>query len=93
MDNMPHIRIELRGLGQMIAGQIMVRSNEFESAVAKALDELIANGRLEQLVRLEVEKIIPLAVESALHSYQVHDKLRDIIIMALAPIKGPKHEN
>lgn len=84
MSDFPNLRVQLNGLGRKIEGAIFAEAQELEAAVREAVNALATEGRLHELVRVEVEKGIEEAIRRACSHPTVEQAIRGVVIQALA---------
>ena len=75
----PIIEMRIRGLGREIVNAFMSHSDELRPLVERAVNDHLASGNVQRIINEEVAKTIQDAIKNAISSYQVRQKIENLI--------------
>jgi hypothetical protein len=89
-DSLRFVRFEIEALGKRFGAMIMQHAHEFDAAVEAEFKKLAESGRLQAIIREQVEHGIRGMVQGAMDNWQVRHELGKKIAEMMASLPAPK---
>lgn len=75
----PIIEMRIRGLGRDIVNAFMSHSDELRPLLENSVNKYLSSGNIKRAIDEEVEKSIRQAIQKAISSYEVVQKIEKLI--------------